>query len=48
MMTYNAVLHTEAKLKLSIWPSDNRHGDGWTVNNAELHILLALQVLRRK
>lgn len=44
--TYNAVLDAEAQLKLGIWPSDNCHGDRRAVNNAELHILLALQVLR--
>ncbi len=41
MVTYNAVLHTEAQLKLGIWPPDNRHGDRRAVDDAELHILLA-------
>lgn len=41
VLTYNAVLHTEAQLKLGIWPPDDRHGDWRTVDNAELHILLA-------
>lgn len=39
-LTYDAVLHTEAQLKLGIWPSDDCHGDWWAVDNAELHILL--------
>lgn len=48
ILTYNAVLHTEAQLILGIWPPDNRHGDRRTVDDAELHILLAFQVLRQK
>lgn len=48
MLTYNAVFHTEAQLKLRIWPPDNCHGDWRTVDDTQLHILLAFQVLKWK